>query len=108
MTEWWFEPSSATRPVGFWLLGYFANHAAPHSVKISTLRKLCGGKAEDVILFSEGLWLALEELKICGAIASWKLEHESDLVTVDCGLTVTESQQRHPIKKQKQLPKSNK
>ncbi len=106
--EWEQRQALMRKPLALWLHGYYASHAAPYLVKVETLRRLCGSENKTIKSFRVQARKALDDLKDCGAIASWNIDPKSDLVTVDRGEAVTESQARHLIKKQIQPPKSNK
>ena len=105
--EWEQRQALMRKPLALWLHGYFASHAAPFPIKVETLLKMCGSENKTLYKFRQQLKAALYELKNCGALAEWAIDPTSDLVTVDRGEAITESQARHLIKKQKQPPKSN-
>jgi len=106
--EWEQRQVLMRKPLALWLHGYYASHADPFPIKVETLRKLCGSEAKKLFHIREKLRIALDELKACGAIVSWQIDPDSDLVTVDRGASITDSQARHLLNKQKQPPKSNK
>ena len=81
-----------------WLHGFYATHAAPLRYKVETLYKLCGSTTARLTDFRKALRIALGKLKEVGAITSWSIEADSDLVTVR--RKASASQQRHLDKKQ--------
>ena len=105
--EWEQRQALMGKPLALWLHGYFASHAAPFPIKVETLLKMCGSENKTLYKFRQQLKAALYELKNCGALAEWAIDPTSDLVTVDRGEAITDSQARHLTKIQKQLPKSN-
>jgi len=106
--EWEHRQSLLRKPLAQWLHNYYASHAKPYPIKVETLRNLCGSDNKILRSFRGHLRKALDDLKGCGAISSWQIDQKSDLLTVDRGAAITESQARHLTKIQKQLPKSNK
>ena len=95
------------KPLALWLHGYYASHAAPLPVKVETLHRLCGSKEKILYNFRHQLRKALDELKSCGAVADWQIDPETDLVTVDRGAAITDSQRRHlakPTRKRSRKP----
>ena len=106
--EWEQRQALMRKPLAQWLHNYYASHAKPYPVKVETLRNLCGSEAKYLKHFREQLRVALDEVKACGAIVSWNIDPITDLVTVDRGASITDSQARHLLNKQKQPPKSNK
>jgi hypothetical protein len=86
------------KPLALWLHGYFASHAAPFPIKVETLQRLCGSRTKILYNFRQQLREALDELKRIGAIANWQIDPMADLVTVDRGAAITDSQRRHLAK----------
>jgi TrfA protein len=95
--DWQQRQELRAKPLALWLHGYYATHAKPLPVKVETLRNLAGSKAKTLYHFRAALRQALDELKVIGAIASWKII-TADLVTVDRGDAITASQRRHLIR----------
>lgn len=83
------------KPLALWLQGYYATHAKPYPVKVETLRELCGSKAKILYNFRQQLRQALDNLKAIGVIASWTIDPVTDLVTVDRGTAIADSQHKH-------------
>jgi hypothetical protein len=92
--DWQQRQALRRKPLALWLHGYYATHAKPLPVKVNTLRTLSGSKTKTLYHFRSALRQALNELKAIGAIASWKID-QTDLVVVDRGEALTESQKRH-------------
>ena len=92
--DWQQRQELRRQPLALWLHGYYASHAKPLPVKVDTLRKLSGSKAKSLRHFREQLRAALDRLKAIGTIASWQIDAD-DLVTVDRGNAITDSQRRH-------------
>jgi TrfA protein len=78
-----------------WLQVYLATHAAPFPMKVATLRELSGSKMAELKNFRQSLRKALQDLTSNGDIAAWAIDPETDLVTIDRGNSITDSQQRH-------------
>ena len=95
-----FEQRQALRgkSIALWLHGYFSSHAEPYPIKVETLRFLCGSKDKTIRSFRQKLREALDNLKACGALVDWQIDPDSDLVTVDRGAAITDSQRRHLAK----------
>ena len=90
------------KPLALWLHGDLASHAAPFPRKVETLHRLCGSTNKNLKRFRQLLKNALDDLKDCGAVADWKIDPENDLVTVDRGAGITDSQRRHLVKPKRQ------
>jgi len=78
-----------------WLQLYFASHARPFPVKVATLRELSGSRAKALKNFRGKLRLALDDLENNGDIEKWEIQMPQDVVFVDRGRTITESQRRY-------------
>ena len=77
-----------------WLHLYLATHAAPFPVKVATLKDLSGSRTTALRKFRQMLRRALADLQANGAIVAWDID-DTDLVHVDRGNAVTDSQRRH-------------
>jgi hypothetical protein len=77
-----------------WLHVYLATHAAPFPVKVATLRTLSGSRTTALRKFRQRLRQALADLQVNGDIVAWEID-DTDLVHVDRGAGVSESQRRH-------------
>jgi len=96
--EWEQRQALLGKPVALWLHGFFSSHAKPLPYKVETLRELSGGKTKELKEYRRLLKLALEELKTVGALVAWEVDPVTDLVTVDRGTALTDSQRRHLTK----------
>jgi len=105
--DWQQRQALRRKPLALWLHGYNATHAKPLPVKVNTLRTLSGSKTKTLYHFRSALRQALNELKTIGAIASWKID-SSDLVVVDRGEALTESQKRSLSRRLSVMSRKNK
>jgi hypothetical protein len=78
-----------------WLQLYIATHAKPFPVKVATLRELSGSRTKALRSFRGQLRLALDALITNHDIEHWWIAQKTDLVAVDRGDAITESQRRH-------------
>ena len=78
-----------------WLQLYLATHAKPFPVKVATLRELSGSRTKALRSFRSQLRLALDALIANHDIEQWWIAQQTDLVAVDRGEAVTDSQRRH-------------
>ena len=81
-----------------WLGGYNyipATHAKPFLVKTETLKELSGSRAKLLKNFRAQLRRALDDLVVNEDIRDWMIEMPADLVKVDRGTAITDSQRRH-------------
>lgn len=81
-----------------WLHGFYSSHAKPLAYKVATLKVLCGSKAERLTDFRKALRVALDKVKDVGALVSWEIDPETDLVKVK--RKASASQMRHLARKQ--------
>lgn len=93
--EWEQRQALMGKPLALWLHGFYSSHAKPLPYKVETLRKLSGGNTKELKEFRKLLRVALEEIKKAEAIAAWSIDSATDLVTVDRGAAITDSQRRH-------------
>lgn len=77
------------KPLALWLDAFYATHEKPYPYSVEKLRELCGSRTESLRRFRAALRVALSELQEAGAIASWDIDPESDLVHVHKVLTIT-------------------
>jgi hypothetical protein len=75
------ERTQIKGPLAKWLHGYIAADAVGFPVHIDELRKLSGSTTSERYRFTASLRLALEELKTCGVLKSWRIEHLTVFVT---------------------------
>jgi hypothetical protein len=85
-----------------WLHLYLATHAVPFPVKVATLKHLSGSRASALRTFRQQLRSALAELRTVGALVTWEID-ANDVVYVDRGTAVTESQRQHITRHSQQL-----
>ncbi len=93
----WEQRKQLKGDLACWLQLYLATHADPFPVKVETLHQLSGSKAKALRHFREKLRLALDALQAAGHIKAWYID-ETDLVHIDRGEAITDSQQRHLTK----------
>lgn len=77
-----------------WLQLEIASHAKPFPAKVETLHRLSGSRTKDMRSFRQTLRKALDTLQAAGYIKAWHID-EADLVHVDRGETISDSQRRH-------------
>ena len=94
----WQQRKQLKGDLACWLQLYLATHAEPFPVKVETLHRLSGSKAKTMFAFRRTLRKALDTLQTAGHITAWHIEPEADLVHVDRGAAITNSQQRHLTK----------
>lgn len=94
----WQQRKQLKGDLACWLQLYLATHAEPFPVKAETLHRLSGSKAKTMFTFRQKLRKALDTLQAAGHIKAWHIEPEADLVHVDRGAAITDSQQRHLTK----------
>jgi TrfA protein len=88
------------KPLALWLDAFYATHEEPYPYKVETLRDLSGSRTERLRRFREALRRALADLQATGAIASWDIDPESDLVHVHKVTTITCRRKLPKAKKQ--------
>jgi len=104
--EWAQRQAILGKPLALWLHGFYSSHAAPLPYKVETLRNLCGSSDKNLRSFRFQLRKALDDLKATGAIVTWTIDAQTDLVTVDRSTAITDSQRRHITKPKRQPRKS--
>jgi len=60
LTDWNIRRKLSGQPLAQWLYSFYATHAEPFSIKIETLRELCGSETELLKHFKEKLRKALD------------------------------------------------
>ncbi len=78
-----------------WLQLYIASHAKPYPVKVATLRDLSGSRAKALKNFRGKLRIALDDLVSNDDIERWEIQMPHDLLFVDRGAAISDSQRRH-------------
>lgn len=81
LIDWGQRQALGKNSLAKWLHGFYASHAAPYAYRVETLQNLCGSTAT-MKEYRRLLKDALDKLIEIGAITSWDIEPESDLVTV--------------------------
>ena len=81
-----------------WLHGFYASHAKPFDYKVETLHGLCGSTA-GLKGFRRLLRAALVKLVGVGALVSWDIDTDTDLLTVD--RVPSKSQRKHLTRNKK-------
>ena len=94
----WQQRKQLKGDLACWFQLYLATHAEPFPVKVETLHRLSGSRAKELFKFRQTLRKALDTLQAAGHITAWHIEPETDLVHVDRGAAITDSQQRHLTK----------
>jgi hypothetical protein len=64
-----------------WLHGFYASHAKPFDYKVETIHKLCGSSAV-LKAFRQSLKSSLDALVLVGGLVSWRINPETDLLSV--------------------------
>lgn len=77
-----------------WLHLYLASHAAPFPVSVAYLHELSGSQSKTLFHFRAKLRLALEALEKNKDIEDWHIDKLTDLVHINRGAAITDSQQR--------------
>ena len=57
-----------------WLHGFYARHKKPYSIKVVTLKHLCGSDCKRLVDFRRSLRAALDELVQVKAILAWQID----------------------------------
>jgi hypothetical protein len=95
LIQWGVRRALGGHPLAQWLHGYFSSHAAPHPIKIETLRRLSGSEAGELWKFTQTLKKALAAVATAsaatGEVFTWRIE--DGLVYVK--RTPSPSQRRH-------------
>lgn len=78
-----------------WLHLYIATHAAPFPVSVAYLQELSGSQTSTLRKFRQLLTTALNVLKANKDIEDYYIDKVTDLVHINRGEAVTDSQQRH-------------
>jgi len=93
-TEWQQRRALAGLPLAQWLHGFYATHARPFGIQVSTLRTLCGSENAQLFGFRREVKAALAKVM---QVTGWVMEiDESDLVQVR--KKPTPSQGRHLLR----------
>ena len=57
-----------------WLHGFYASHRKPYSIKVVTLKHLCGSDCKRLVDFRRSLRAAMDELVHVKAIQDWQID----------------------------------
>jgi hypothetical protein len=102
LIEWEQRKNLKGKDLARWLQLYLSTHAVPFPVKVATLRELSGSRTGELYKFRQLLRGALADLKDNGSIKDWCIDEETDLVTVDRGKAISDSQRRHLTRPKRQ------
>jgi len=93
--DWSVRQALRGKPLAQWLHGFYASHAAPFPLKISTLHRLCGSRAKSLTDFKKDLRRSLDSLSKAGDEHGQPFSYSivDDLIRVKT--TPTPSQRRH-------------
>lgn len=80
-----------SKPLALWLHGFYASHAAPHTLTVEYLHKLSGSQTKQLWKFKQNLTQALQALEVAGAIRSFEIRDGR----VHVQTVPSKSQQRH-------------
>jgi hypothetical protein len=95
--DWDIRQKLRRKPLALWLHGWLSSNAKNYPVKVETLHHLSGSTTKDLYKFRQNLRAALAELQSAEIITAWRIDPETDLVTID--RTPSPVQIRHLIKK---------
>lgn len=97
LIDWEQRLDLKSKDLARWLHLYFSTHAAPFPVKVATLKELSGSRTGELKKFRQLLRGALDDLKTVAAIEAWEID-QNDLVHVNRGKAISDSQRRHLTK----------
>ena len=89
--EWAERREIGRHPLAKWLHLYYAGHAQPHAASVAWLREHSGSDTTELKRFREALRKALNKLQEVGAIETWDINSETDLVHVKRTPTVSQA-----------------
>jgi hypothetical protein len=78
-----------------WLQLYISSHAAPFPVSVEYLHEKSGSQSKTLFHFREKLRFALKDLEANKDIENWYIDKSTDLVHVNRGAAISDSQSRH-------------
>ena len=79
--DWEERKSLGQNNLSKWLHGFYSSHEQPYPYKVETLQRLCGSQSPRRE-FRRLLKVAFERLMKLGTITSWKIDAQTDLVSV--------------------------
>jgi hypothetical protein len=97
LIDWEQRKNLKQKDLARWLHLYLATHAAPFPVSVEFLHTASGSRTAELWKFRQRLRLALEELENNQDIKAWEID-QADLVHIDRGKAVSDSQRRHLAK----------
>jgi hypothetical protein len=62
-----------------WLHGFYASHKEPYSIKVITLKILCGSNCHRLVDFRRSLRMAMDELVNVAAILAWRIDTQDKM-----------------------------
>ncbi|CAK0778650.1 hypothetical protein CCP2SC5_840004 [Azospirillaceae bacterium] len=98
--DWEQRAALRGKPIALWLHGYYSTHAEPLPLKVVTIKERCGSENKALYDFRRSLRQALDALKSIGALASWSIDSKHDLVSVNRGAAISDSQRRYLERKE--------
>ncbi|MBM9514056.1 plasmid replication initiator TrfA [Desulfogranum marinum] len=78
----WQQRLSLRTSLAKWLHGFYSSHREPYSLKVVTIKRLCGSRCRRLSDYRGKLRVALDELVIVGALLSWIID-DTDKVHVE-------------------------
>lgn len=108
LVDWNVRHALDGKPLAQWLHGYYASHAKPHPVKVSTLHRLCGSNALLLSDYRKDLRKALDAVAVAGEAHGQPFSYDicGDLVNIEKKASGT--QRRHLAKKAASKPRQRK
>jgi hypothetical protein len=94
---------SINSQLGRWLHDYYSTHAKPYTIKVKTIRDLCGSETIELFHFRAELRKSLDELIQVGLLTNWEISG-NDLINIQ--KCPSASQGRHLIRKVVKATKS--
>jgi hypothetical protein len=105
LVDWEQRKKLKGKDLARWVQLYIASHAAPFPVSVEYLHEKSGSQSKNMFHFRAKLRLALKDLEANKDIEAWTID-ENDLLHVDRGKAITDSQSRHLTRpKARQKPK---
>jgi len=95
LTDWDIRRKLSGHSLAQWLYGFYASHAEPFSIKIETLRELCGSETELLKHFKEKLRKALDAVAEAFNAVGQKFSYEIKDGLVYVRKQPSKSQQRY-------------
>ncbi len=80
----WQQRLSLRTSLAKWLHGFYSSHRKPYSLKVVTMRRLCGSRCHRLSDYRGKLRIALNELVIVGALLSWIIDDHDKVHVEKC------------------------